>query len=205
LLLARGCGALETGYKVGDCMTLNPITVSKDTTIIGCARIMRDKRVGSLIVEERGKLAGLVTEQDMVRSAIAEGKELNVTRVEEIMIGVKDLITIEPEKDLFDALTLMRDYSIRHLPVMQRGNLVGFLTAKDVLKIQPQLFEILVEKYELREESRKPILSADADSLICAECKNYSDDLEDVDGKLLCAACRGEALEKESPEEEEEF
>jgi CBS domain-containing protein len=196
---------LETGYKVGDCMTLHPITVSKELSIIDCARMMRDKHVGSLIVEDKKRLVGLVTEQDLVRRSLAEGRDPDKTSVEEIMVGMKDLVTIEPGRDLFDALKAMRDYSIRHLPVMERGNLVGFLTSKDILKIQPQLFEILAEKYELREESRKPIFSADADTLICDECKNFSDDLEEIDGRNLCLTCRGDQTTKETLEEEEEF
>ncbi|MBW2970751.1 CBS domain-containing protein [Candidatus Woesearchaeota archaeon] len=58
---------------------------------------------------------------------------------------------------MYDSLVLMRDYNIRHLPVVHKKELVGYLTIKDILKIEPQLFELIVEKFELREEHRKPI------------------------------------------------
>lgn len=66
-----------------------------------------------------------------------------------------DLVTISPGKDVYDALILMRNHDIRQLPVIEKNKLVGFLTSKDILKIQPELFDLFIEKYELREEQRK--------------------------------------------------
>jgi hypothetical protein len=83
----------------------------------------------------------------------------------------------------------MSDYNIRHLPVIEKGKFVGFLTIKDVLKIQPQLFELIVEKFELREEARKPVLAGDDDG-VCEICGNYCSDLEDVDGQRVCRQCK---------------
>ena len=68
-----------------------------------------------------------------------------------------DIITTTPEEDIFEALRIMRDYNIRHLPVLHQGKFVGLVTMKDILKIEPDLYEILVEKIELREAERKPI------------------------------------------------
>ena len=58
------------------------------------------------------------------------------------------VVTISPEKDVFEALVTMRNNDIRHLPVVKGNELLGFLTLKDVLKIQPELFDILLEKVE---------------------------------------------------------
>jgi len=189
---------VETGYKVADCMTIQPITISKDMLLVDCAKLMRDKHVGSLIVVEKGKLVGLVTEQDMVRKAMAELFDRDGSKAEDIMIT--ELVTITPDKDIYDALKMMRDYNIRHLPVMDRGQMVGFLTIKDILKIQPQLFDLMVEKFELREEARKLNLGSDEEEGVCDGCGNYSADLELTDGSKLCTACRnreGEVVEEE--------
>jgi signal-transduction protein with cAMP-binding, CBS, and nucleotidyltransferase domain len=191
---------METGYKVADCMTIKPITVSKDTSLVDCSKMMRDKHVGSLLVVEKGKLIGLITEQDMVRKAMAELLDPEKTVIEKVM--VTELITITPDKDIYDALKMMRDYNIRHLPVMDRGQMVGFLTMKDILKIQPQLFDLIVEKIELREESRKPI-SAEEEG-VCDGCGNYAADLEEVDGSMLCSACRNLEDHSNADEQEEE-
>jgi CBS domain-containing protein len=178
---------MKTGYKVGDCMTMHPITVNKTTTLKECADIMADKHVGSLLVEEKGKVVGIVTEQDLVRKGMAKLLDPSKAFVDKVM--ETELMTISPDKDLYDALKLMSDYNIRHLPVIEKGKFVGFLTIKDVLKIQPQLFELIVEKFELREEARKPILAGEDDG-VCEICGNYSSNLEDVEGQSVCPQCK---------------
>ncbi|MBN2458928.1 CBS domain-containing protein [Candidatus Woesearchaeota archaeon] len=179
---------MKTGYKVGDAMTMQPVTIGKDTTLQQCAKLMNDKHVGSLLVEDKGKIIGIATEQDLVRKAMAALLDPASTPVEKIM--ETELITITPDKDIYEALILMRDYNIRHVPVLDKGKFVGFLTIKDILKIQPQLFEIIVEKFELREETRKPVFGAEGTEGTCEICGNYSDLLEDVDGQKICPTCK---------------
>ena len=69
-------------------------------------------------------------------------------------IASVDITTIGPEEDVYDALRLMREHNIRQLSVVDK-QLVGFLTVKDILKIQPDLVDLWMENYEIREESRK--------------------------------------------------
>jgi len=145
---------MKTGYVVGDCMTHRPIHISPDTTLAECAMLMKSKRIGSLLVKQGNDLKGIVTEQDLVRKAVASNTTPGNMTAAEVM--VQDVITIAPEKDVFDALFEMREYDIRHLPVMEEKKCIGLITMKDILKIQPQLFEILVEKIRLREDDRKP-------------------------------------------------
>jgi CBS domain-containing protein len=178
---------MKTGYKVGDCMTIHPVTVKKESTLKECADLMRDKHVGSLLVEDKGKVVGIVTEQDMVRKGIAALLDPSKTPITKIM--ETELTTISPDKDIYEAMTVMRDYNIRHLPVIDKGKFVGFLTIKDVLKIQPQLFDLIVEKFELREETRKPVFGGE-DEGVCEVCGNYSSDIEDVDGQKVCQQCK---------------
>ena len=131
---------------------------------------------------------GILTEQDFVRKAIAPGLNVSATPVRAIMANT--LKTISPEQDIFEALILMRDYNIRHLPVLDGKQFVGLLTAKDVLKIQPQLFELLVDTIELREAERKPINRVIPGEGICEECGEYTEALRDVKGTLVCPNCQ---------------
>jgi signal-transduction protein with cAMP-binding, CBS, and nucleotidyltransferase domain len=163
------------------------VTVRKDTTLKECADIMNEKHVGSLLVEEKSKIVGIVTEQDLVRKGMAALLDPAKTPVSKIM--ETELFTISPEKDIYDAMKTMRDYNIRHLPVIDKGKFVGFLTIKDVLKIQPQLFELIVEKFELREEARKPVFGGEEEG-VCEVCGNFSDLLEDADGQKVCPQCK---------------
>ncbi|MEM4637929.1 MAG: CBS domain-containing protein [Candidatus Woesearchaeota archaeon] len=144
---------MQTDYKVIDVMTNKPVTAGKDITLKEAAQIMLDSNVNSLLVVESEKPIGIITDEDLVRKVIAKGLDPKKIRVKDIM--ATDLITISPGKDIYDAMKVMRDHNIRQLPVVEKGKLVGFLTAKDILKIQPELFDLWIEKYELREEQRK--------------------------------------------------
>jgi len=146
---------METDFKVIDAMTKNPIIVSPEISVQECAKMMNEKKVGSVVVMENTKLVGIVTEKDIVSKVVASGKDVKETKVQNIMCV--DIVTIEPSAGLFDAINMMAELDIRHLPVSHNGEFMGFLTEKDILKIEPALFEILVDSIELREEYRKPI------------------------------------------------
>jgi len=145
--------AMKTGYKVCDVMTRKPVEVTPDTSIVDCARIMAENHVGSLVVRENKKIVGLLTEKDIVRKIVARGFDLEKISAKDAMNS--SFVSISPEKDIYDALVLMRDHNVRQVPVMSGKKMVGFLTGKDILKIQPQLFELLADKIELREQDRK--------------------------------------------------
>lgn len=144
---------MQTGYKVIDVMTNKPVVAEKTDSLKDAAQIMMDSNVNSLLVKEGDKAIGIVTDEDLVRKVIAKGLDPKKTKIKDIM--ETDLITIAPGKDIYEAMQVMRNHNIRQLPVIEKGKLVGFLTAKDILKIQPELFELYIEKYELREEQKK--------------------------------------------------
>lgn len=141
---------IKTGVKVGDAMTMDPITISPSATIREAAQLMKKEDVGSLLVLEKGKLIGIVTEEDFTEKVLAEGLNPEKTKISEVMI--KELITITPEVDLYDALLEMNDNKIRQLPVMNKNKMVGYITLKDILKIYPQLFELVAERYRIISE-----------------------------------------------------
>ena len=132
---------MKTGFKVADAMTINPISVSPDISLLECAKIMSEKHVGAIVVKDWNSL-GILTEQDIVRKAVAKGLDVNIT-----IKGLveKDLFTVSPINDIYDAMIKMRDNNIRHLPVVADNEMVGLLTIKDILKIEPQLFDLIVE------------------------------------------------------------
>ena len=144
---------MKTGYLVCDAMTQRPISVEHDVNIVDCSRIMAKNHVSTLVVQKANKLEGLLTEKDIVRKIVAEGLDPSKVLAREIM--ETKFPTISPEKDIYDAIKLMGEKNIRHLPVMNKKTMVGFLTGKDILKIHPELFEVLAEKIELREWERK--------------------------------------------------
>lgn len=178
---------MKTGIKVIEAMTQHPVTIAPNATLKRAANIMAEMHVGSLLVEENKKIVGILSEQDIVRKAVAKG---NIEKYLVKNIMEENLITIPPEKDIFEAIKIMRDFNIRHLPVMQDGKFYGLITAKDILKIEPDLFELLIEKIELREEKRKPIYHISEREGICELCGEYSEELMPCDGSLMCSRCR---------------
>jgi len=144
---------MKTGYLVCDAMTQRPISVEHDLAIVECAKVMADNHVGTLIVKKNNRLAGLLSEKDIVRKVIAEGLDPAKILAGEMM--ETKFAKVSPEQDIYDAIKIMRDNNVRHVPVMDGKKMVGFLTGKDILKIQPQLFEVLADKIELREWERK--------------------------------------------------
>lgn len=153
---------MKTGYKVSDAMTENPIFMGPDDNIVDCAKKMREYKVGALIVKEGEKVAGICTEQDLVYKLIAENKHPEKVLMKDVMCN--NVRTISANMDIFEAIMKMRDLNVRRLPVVgESGELVGLLTSKDVLKIEPQLFDMLVDKIDVREEERKPVKVQNAD------------------------------------------
>jgi CBS domain-containing protein len=143
-------------------MTIKPVVSHPSTSIRDVAAIMDRYGIGSVLIQRGSELLGIVTESDFVRRAVLEGHDLINTPVHKIM--TKDLVTVSPGIDVFDALLLMRDASVKHLPVVDENKLVGFITLKDILKVQPHLLENITDMIELREEYRKPLTrSADID------------------------------------------
>ncbi|MCH8003220.1 MAG: CBS domain-containing protein [Nanoarchaeota archaeon] len=182
---------MKSGFKVADAMTINPVSVSPDISLLECAKIMSEKHVGAVVVKDWNSL-GILTEQDIVRKAVARGFDVN-ENVRGLM--EKNLITISPNTDIYDALIKMRDNNIRHLPVVENNEMVGLLTIKDILKIEPQLFDLIVEKFELREESRKPINRIIPTEGICQTCGEYSEKVKELNGTVLCEDCSKQEIE----------
>jgi signal-transduction protein with cAMP-binding, CBS, and nucleotidyltransferase domain len=179
---------MKTGLQVIDAMTKQLVSVSADTSVFDCAVLMRKEHVGSIIVEEKGAIDGIVTEQDMLYKIVCENKDPKNTKVREIM--THDVAIINPDNDIADAMIKMSQLNIRRLPVVEEGKLVGMLTHKDILKIEPQLFELLVDKLELREEKNKPINRIGEKEGICQLCGEYATFLFEQDSVFVCKECR---------------
>lgn len=176
---------MRTGVTVGDAMTRSAIVVTPDTDIRECAKRMLTKGVGGVLVRHDHKLVGIITEKDIVEKVVAKGHLASEIKAKDIMS--KRLTTVSPEEDIYDALVKMGENDVRRLPVVYKNKLVGILTVKDVLRVEPQLFDVVSEKYRIKEVSRKPLSRAKLEGE-CEECGNY-DALHNVEGSFLCAEC----------------
>ncbi len=172
---------METGISVSEIMTKKPVVVTPDTSVVECSRIMKENDVSSIAVKEGTRIVGIITEKDIIRRAIANKKELD-TPIKEVMS--RELVRIGPEEDIYNALLIMNQENIRRLPVVSRGELIGLLTDKDILKIQPSLFEITASKFKIKEEKEKLALNG-----ICSRCESRGP-VSIVNKTILCKSCR---------------
>ena len=118
---------------IREIMTSNPTTVSPTTKLVEAAKKMRDEDVGLLPISEGDQLSGTITDRDIVVRAIAEGRDLQSTTVGEI--ASRDIVTIDPQQELDEALRLMSKHQVRRLPVVEEdGRLVGIVAQADVAK-----------------------------------------------------------------------
>jgi len=108
---------------------------------------MKREGVGSVLIVEGNKAKGIVTERDIVRKAVAEGKPYD-TPLAEIMSH--PLIVIHENAPLEDAAKIMRDGKIKRLPVVNdEGSVVGIITEDDIMKVFPSIVDLLELKAQL--------------------------------------------------------
>jgi CBS domain-containing protein len=115
---------------VRDVMTPGVRTVSPSQSLAEAAEVMKGEDVGSVPVVEEGRLVGIVTDRDIVTRAVAERRDPQTVKVGEV--ASRELVTVEPEQDLDEALALMAQHQVRRLPVVEAGRLVGMLAQADV-------------------------------------------------------------------------
>ncbi|MFC9095364.1 CBS domain-containing protein [Streptomyces sp. NPDC057072] len=115
---------------VRDIMTTAPVTVEPQTSVANVARLMRDQNIGAVLVTEKDHLRGLVSDRDLVVRVLAQGADPEQTTVANACSD--DLVTIGPDDDLDRAVEVMREYSIRRIPVVEGDHPVGIVSLGDM-------------------------------------------------------------------------
>jgi signal-transduction protein with cAMP-binding, CBS, and nucleotidyltransferase domain len=134
------------GYKVGEFMSMDVVKVSPESSVFDCANVMASKHVSSIVVLEGTALKGIVTEKDLARKIVAKGLDAKQTLVKDIM--TTEVLTVEPDTSLYDAMVLLNKKKIKHLPVIKGNVVAGIITAMDILRVQPSYMEVLSAKAE---------------------------------------------------------
>jgi len=132
---------------VRDIMRKEVMTAKPDATVKEAAAAMSRLHIGSLVVVAEEKIVGIVTERNVL-TAIASGKDPELTTVEEVM--AKNVITIKPDEKIDTAVALMAEHKIKKLPVVDGGKLVGIVTASDIIVVEPKLIESIANLLSIK-------------------------------------------------------
>jgi signal-transduction protein with cAMP-binding, CBS, and nucleotidyltransferase domain len=129
------------------------LTCASSTTVIEAARLMEQDQIDAVMIVEDGGLIGIFTERDALFRVIAKGRDAQSTQLTEVM--TRNPQTIHPDKPFGHALHLMYEGSFRHVPVVENGQPIGMVSARDGLG--PELEDFVYEL--LRREQIEQVLA----------------------------------------------
>jgi CBS domain-containing protein len=124
----RRQGTMESNVR--DTMTGDPRSIGASASVVEAARLMREQDIGSLPITADEQLVGMITDRDITTRVVAQAADPMTTSVEDVYS--RDLISIEPDRDLEEALKLMARHQVRRLPVVENGRLVGIVAQADI-------------------------------------------------------------------------
>ncbi|MBX3237928.1 MAG: CBS domain-containing protein [Nitrospiraceae bacterium] len=135
----RTVGDLLDGLTVADFMSSEVRSVHRAASIKEAGRLLQKWKVGSLLVDDGSRYIGILTDTDLSRKAVAKGLDPNTTTVTLCMS--KSVVTIEDSEPLMEAITIMKEEGIRHLPVTEDGTIVGLLSVADLLRAYEEVLD----------------------------------------------------------------
>jgi CBS domain-containing protein len=121
------------GLSIKDVMTSNPCTVDAGQSVAYAAKMMREEDVGLAPIVEGDKLIGMLTDRDIAIRVVAEGRSPDQVKVADV--ASKQVVTIDPQQDLEEALRIMGKHQVRRLAVVEEdGKLVGVVAQADIAR-----------------------------------------------------------------------
>jgi CBS domain-containing protein len=121
------------GQIIKDVMTSNPCSIDAEKSVAYAAKMMREEDVGLAPIVEGDKLIGMLTDRDIAIRVVAEGRNPDQVKVADV--ASKQVVTIDPQQDLDEALRIMAKHQVRRLAVLEEdGKLVGVVAQADIAR-----------------------------------------------------------------------
>jgi CBS domain-containing protein len=121
-------------------------SVDLGSTVFDALSLMAEKEIGALVVLDEAHVAGIISERDYARKVILHGRASPTTRVEEIMTS--HVAYTHLDQSIEECMAIMTDKRIRHLPVLQDGNLIGIISIGDLVKAIIADQKFMIEQLE---------------------------------------------------------
>ncbi|MFW9833850.1 MAG: cyclic nucleotide-binding/CBS domain-containing protein [Candidatus Thorarchaeota archaeon] len=119
--------------KVRDFMTSMIITADAETLVVDAAKLMAAEDVGSLLITKSDVLAGMVTRREVIGAQLLSEESYHLLCVSDIM--TTPVVTIGPEADLGQAISLMNQTGKRHIPVIEGNDIIGLIATTDIIRV----------------------------------------------------------------------
>ncbi len=133
--------------KVREIMSRPIITEDEDALVTGIVKNMAELGVGSVVITSKGKPTGIITERDIALKVLLKNKRASEVKAKEIMAS--PLITIEPDTSIDEASALASEKHIKRLPVVENGVLIGIVSVRNILTLQPEYVKRFYPKVRL--------------------------------------------------------
>ncbi len=173
--------------RVEEVMSRNPVIIPGHLTVREGAKLLMNKGVSTLIVEEDGKYIGIITDRDLITKILAVGINPSKTKLEEVMSH--PVIMISATDDISVAARVMSRRRIRKLPVIKDERIIGLLSENDIVRIAPDLMALAQEYSEINTTLKNENRFEEYLAGRCEACGQYSLRLRSYQGMLICPEC----------------
>lgn len=174
---------MTRAMKLAEIMISDVKTIDINSSVHEAARLMNERRIGSLVVTEDGVHVGILTERDILRKVVAENTLPTEISVDEVMTfpltTLKDYITVR------EAVKKMSSLGFRRMPITRNGKLVGIVCDRDIFREAPYLMGITRSGVEEGDEGAE-----ERSSGRCEDCGAHSYEIGLYDGVYRCPNCR---------------
>ncbi len=126
-------------------VTREVVSVDAGAPIRDAARIMADRKIGSVGVKEDGRIAGLVTERDLVVTVLARGGNASAPVREAMRTGIP---RVREDASEAECAAIMRDHVTRHLLVEERGQVIGIVSMRDIIQLMLDEKQFVIEQLQ---------------------------------------------------------
>jgi CBS domain-containing protein len=121
-------------------------SIGPGASVFDALKLMAEKDVGALVVLDGDKLGGIISERDYARKIVLLGRASPTTQVKEIM--TTDVVCVDPEQNVDECMAVVTEKRIRHLPVLENGELIGLISIGDLVKSIITEQQFIIEQLE---------------------------------------------------------